>query len=249
VTNGEWLERPASLAHREAAGITVGPRHTPASLRKIHTRAIHDHPGPPSKYERFGHDSIGRRSSNGNARLGLVEIGIGEWSPALLCHTTGHASASGGSAGLEGRFVVRHTGSAARRLPFRLHRPQKPPSSQPKLIGWRGAVRESAVLLPALPAFQYYRCLGRKDADQIVHGVRQIIGGRGIDQAIGDLLVAAVNPLALEVTLDVQQELEARWEEMDRLRRTQVYRARYVVELSRRRFLRVNPENRLVAAS
>jgi hypothetical protein len=61
--------------------------------------------------------------------------------------------------------------------------------------------------------------------------------------------VEAVNPLALEVTLAVQQELQARWEETDRLRRAQVDRARYEAELARRRFLRVDPENRLVAAS
>jgi hypothetical protein len=59
----------------------------------------------------------------------------------------------------------------------------------------------------------------------------------------------AINPLALEVTLAVQQELETRWQETDRLRRAQVDRARYETELARRRFLRVDPDNRLVAAS
>jgi hypothetical protein len=58
-----------------------------------------------------------------------------------------------------------------------------------------------------------------------------------------------INPLALEVTLAVQQELEVRWKEMDRLRRAQVDRARYEAELARRRFLRVDPDNRFVAAS
>lgn len=95
----------------------------------------------------------------------------------------------------------------------------------------------------------YYRCVGRKDADQVFHGECQSIPGNSIDQAIGDLLVEAVNPLALEVTLAVQQELEARWEETDRLRRAQVDRARYEAELARRRFLRVDPDNRLVSAS
>jgi hypothetical protein len=40
-----------------------------------------------------------------------------------------------------------------------------------------------------------------------------------------------------------------RWDEADRLRRLQVDRARYESELARRRFLRVDPDNRLVAAS
>jgi hypothetical protein len=55
--------------------------------------------------------------------------------------------------------------------------------------------------------------------------------------------------LALEVALNVQREIQARWEEADRLRRLEVDRTRYEAELSRRRFLRVDPENRLVAAS
>lgn len=95
----------------------------------------------------------------------------------------------------------------------------------------------------------YYRCVGRKDADQVLHGECQSIAGNSIDQTVGDLLVETVNPLALEVTLAVQQELETRWEETDRLRRAQVDRARYEAELARRRFLRVDPDNRLVAAS
>jgi Recombinase/Recombinase zinc beta ribbon domain len=95
----------------------------------------------------------------------------------------------------------------------------------------------------------YYRCAGRKEADQVLHGECQRIGGSNIDQAIGDLLVEAVNPLALDVTLAVQGELETRSEETDRLRRTQVERARYEAELARRRFLRVDPDNRLVGAS
>src|SRR5207249_10322042 len=66
---------------------------------------------------------------------------------------------------------------------------------------------------------------------------------------IGALLVETVTPLALEVALNVQQELQSRWDEADRLRRLQVDRARYESELARRRFLRVDPDNRLVAAS
>jgi len=60
--------------------------------------------------------------------------------------------------------------------------------------------------------------------------------------------VETVTPLALEVALSVQQELQSRWDEADRLRRLQVDRARYESELARR-FLRVDPDNRLVAAS
>ena len=77
----------------------------------------------------------------------------------------------------------------------------------------------------------------------------QRIPGVGIDQAISELLVEAVNPLALEVTLAVQRELQSRLEEADRLRHAQVERAQYECELAQRRYMRVDPDNRLVAAS
>lgn len=45
----------------------------------------------------------------------------------------------------------------------------------------------------------------------------------------------------------MQQELAARAEDADRLRRQQVERARYDADVAQRRFLRVDPDNRLVA--
>jgi DNA invertase Pin-like site-specific DNA recombinase len=77
----------------------------------------------------------------------------------------------------------------------------------------------------------------------------QVIYGAGIDSAIGKLLVEAVSPLALEVALSVQQEIRTRVEEADRLRRTQVERARYEAHLAQRRYLQVDPDNRLVAGA
>ncbi len=77
----------------------------------------------------------------------------------------------------------------------------------------------------------------------------QHIVGAEIDRAIGDLLVATVSPLALEVALGIQEELSSRAEEADRIRRQQVERARYEAELAQRRYLRVDPDNRLVADS
>jgi DNA invertase Pin-like site-specific DNA recombinase len=73
--------------------------------------------------------------------------------------------------------------------------------------------------------------------------------GAELDRAVGELLVEAVTPLALEVALAVQQELEARADGADRLRRQQVESARYQAELAQRRYLRVDPDNRLVAGS
>lgn len=85
--------------------------------------------------------------------------------------------------------------------------------------------------------------------DGIAHArpiCQRIVGG-ALDRAIGDLLVQTVSPLALEVTLAIQDELEARTDEVDRLRRQQVERARYDADLAQRRYLRVDPDHRLVA--
>jgi len=75
------------------------------------------------------------------------------------------------------------------------------------------------------------------------------IVGHAIDRAVGELLVETVSPLALEAALGIETELAARAAEADRLRRAQVERARYEAELAQRRYLRVDPDNRLVADS
>jgi len=79
--------------------------------------------------------------------------------------------------------------------------------------------------------------------------VCQRIAGGVIDEAIGELLLETVTPMALEVSLAVQGELQSRIDEAGRLRRKQVERAQYEVDLARRRFMQVDPDNRLVADS
>ena len=74
-----------------------------------------------------------------------------------------------------------------------------------------------------------------------------VVPGAAVDQAIGQLMLDTVTPLALEVALTVQAELEARADDADRLRRTHVERARQRADLARRRYLAVDPGNRLVA--
>jgi hypothetical protein len=77
----------------------------------------------------------------------------------------------------------------------------------------------------------------------------QSIPGQSIDEAISQLLLEKVTPLAMEVTLAVQDELQTRQDEADALRKQQVERARYEAELARSRFMKVDPNNRLVADS
>lgn len=90
-----------------------------------------------------------------------------------------------------------------------------------------------------------YRCMN----EAIQAGTKRclVVPGTGIDAAVGQLLLDTVTPLALEVALTVQAELEARADEADQLRRSHVERARHRVELARRRYLAVDPDNRLVA--
>jgi DNA invertase Pin-like site-specific DNA recombinase len=77
--------------------------------------------------------------------------------------------------------------------------------------------------------------------------VCQRISGGGIDEAVGQLLVQSVTPLALEVALQVQAEIQARLNDADRLRRQQLQRAQYEADQARLRYMRVDPNNRLVA--
>jgi hypothetical protein len=77
----------------------------------------------------------------------------------------------------------------------------------------------------------------------------QSIPGGSVDAAIGSLVVNAMTPQALEVALAVWQEVKDRYQEADRLRRQQVERAQYEADLARRRYMSVDPANRLVADS
>ena len=84
-------------------------------------------------------------------------------------------------------------------------------------------------------------CIDHADA------VCATIPGAGIDQAVGKLLLESLSPLALEVALDVQSEIQRRLDEARRLRQQQVQRAQYEADRARLRYMRVDPNNRLVA--
>jgi DNA invertase Pin-like site-specific DNA recombinase len=85
--------------------------------------------------------------------------------------------------------------------------------------------------------------------DGIAHGRApcQRIPGRDLDAAVADVLLEVVTPQMVELTLAIQDELVARADEAARLRQLQVERAQYEADLAQRRYLRVDPDNRLVA--
>ena len=80
-------------------------------------------------------------------------------------------------------------------------------------------------------------------------GVCQAVAGKIVDPAVSALLLETVAPAALEVALAVQREIEQRIEQAESLRLKQVEQARYEAEIAKRRFLRCDPDNRLVAGS
>jgi hypothetical protein len=77
--------------------------------------------------------------------------------------------------------------------------------------------------------------------------VCQRVPGKTVDRAVSDLVLELVQPVTLEVAFAVQQEVETRFAETDTLRLQQVERARYEADLARRRYMGVDPDNRLVA--
>ena len=77
----------------------------------------------------------------------------------------------------------------------------------------------------------------------------QLINGTYLDVAFSQLLLDTVTPMALQMTLAVQAQVQARHDEVDRLRQMQVTRVEEAVDRARRRYMQVDPSNRLVAAS
>ncbi len=91
-----------------------------------------------------------------------------------------------------------------------------------------------------------YAC--ERDAiKRALHPACQIVAGERVDQAVGEMLLGHLTPLALAVALEVATELEHRADQADQLRQQHIERARYDAELARRRYLAVEPDNRLVA--
>jgi DNA invertase Pin-like site-specific DNA recombinase len=77
----------------------------------------------------------------------------------------------------------------------------------------------------------------------------QIISGSGVDTAVAELVLEQLSPMAIEAALAVSAELTSRAVEADRIRAANIERARYAAETARRRYLAVDPDNRLVSSA
>jgi DNA invertase Pin-like site-specific DNA recombinase len=75
----------------------------------------------------------------------------------------------------------------------------------------------------------------------------QSLAGTPIDEAVGRLVVEKMTPAAVELALEIRREIEARYDEADQLRCRAIERAHVDADLAQRRFVMVDPANRLVA--
>jgi DNA invertase Pin-like site-specific DNA recombinase len=129
-----------------------------------------------------------------------------------------------------------------------------------------GPAREGPALLQGLVicgrcgrrmTLRYHDRKGRSVPDYVCQRARieyndpfcQSVPGANVDDMIGAIVEEVVCRQTIDITLAVQQEVNARAEEVDRLHRKRVERARYEAEIARERYLCVDPRNRLVADS
>jgi len=93
--------------------------------------------------------------------------------------------------------------------------------------------------------FPVYSCM-RRSID-FGEPVCQNIVGWSIDDAIASLLLEQLTSEAVELAMAVRDEVQKRFEEVDRLRYRHVERAAYEADVARERFMAVDARNRLVA--
>lgn len=126
----------------------------------------------------------------------------------------------------------------------------------------RGAVRAGAALLQGIALCG--RCGRRMGVRYVADGTTpsyecnevhvrragptcQSIRGDGVDAAVARALLEAMQPAQLAVSLATLDQVEAQARQIERQRQLRLERARYEADLARRRFLAVDPDNRLVA--
>lgn len=126
----------------------------------------------------------------------------------------------------------------------------------------RGAVRAGAALLQGIALCG--RCGRRMGVRYVADGTTpsydcnavhvrragptcQSIRGDGVDAAVARVLLEAMQPAQLAISLATLEQVEAQARHIERQWHLRLERARYEADLARRRFLAVDPDNRLVA--
>jgi len=90
-----------------------------------------------------------------------------------------------------------------------------------------------------------YVC-GRQKSDYAARQCQQLAGGC-VDGQVTELLLAAMAPAALEVSLAAAGQVEAQRDQVDRIWRQRLQRAEFASDRARRQYQLAEPENRLVA--
>jgi hypothetical protein len=90
-------------------------------------------------------------------------------------------------------------------------------------------------------------CVCQHDGIQNAAPICQHVPGAIIDAAVAELLPATLTPLAPEVALPASDELIQQAQHADSLRAASVQRVQHAADQARRRYLAVDPGNRLVA--
>jgi DNA invertase Pin-like site-specific DNA recombinase len=128
----------------------------------------------------------------------------------------------------------------------------------------RGVVREGGALLQGIVGCGV--CGRRMTVRYMPDGIRpiyvcaqvhkdfagttcQFMRGDGIDAAVAQLLLEAIEPAQLTIALEAVEHLEAQAQAIDRQWHLRLERARYEADRARRHYLEVEPEHRLVARS
>jgi DNA invertase Pin-like site-specific DNA recombinase len=128
----------------------------------------------------------------------------------------------------------------------------------------RGAVREGGALLQGIVGCGV--CGRRMTVRYMPDGLRpiyvcaqvhkdfagktcQCMRGDGVDAAVAQLLLEAIEPAQLTIALEAVAHLEAQAQAIERQWQLRLERARYEADRARRHYLAVEPEHRLVARS
>jgi DNA invertase Pin-like site-specific DNA recombinase len=87
----------------------------------------------------------------------------------------------------------------------------------------------------------------QNDGIRTAQPICQHIGGAPVDTAISELILRALTPLALQTAITVSDELVRQAGQADAIRAAHVQRAQHAADQARRRYMAVDPGNRLVA--
>jgi len=98
---------------------------------------------------------------------------------------------------------------------------------------------------PPRPARARYVCIDQAGARR---AACQSVPATDIDAAAARLILDLMTPMAIEMTLAVQSEIDRRIAGSEQHHQLRITRARYENDAARRRFMLVDPANRLVAA-